>query len=126
MNIEQSYQHWLTKATADTDLTTELSAMTDAQKEDAFYRELAFGTGGLRGVIGAGTNRMNVYTVAKTPQGLADYVKKSFPQEKWSIAVSYDSRIKSDLFAQVACGVFAANGIQASIYTELMPTPCLS
>lgn len=124
--IEQAYDRWLSSATADDDLIHELSSMNDAQKEDAFYRDLAFGTGGLRGVIGAGTNRMNVYTVAKASQGLADYVKKNFSLEKWSIAVSYDSRIKSDLFAQVACGVFAANGIHANIYPVLMPTPCLS
>lgn len=94
--------------------------------EDAFYKDLAFGTGGLRGVIGAGTNRLNVYTVAKASQGLADYVIKNFAPEKRKIAVSFDSRIKSDVFAKVASGVFAANGIKVEIYSELMPTPCLS
>ena len=94
--------------------------------EDAFYRDLAFGTGGLRGVIGAGTNRMNIYTVAKASQGLSDYVNSHFPEEARSIAVSYDSRIKSDVFSKVAAGVFAANGIKVHIYPELMPTPCLS
>jgi len=126
--IEHSYHLWCEKAIADTDLVKELKDIADDESriEDAFYRNLAFGTGGLRGVIGAGTNRMNVYTVAKASQGLADYVVKNFPEEKRKIAVSYDSRIKSDLFAQVASGVFAANRIKVEIYTELMPTPCLS
>lgn len=130
--IKNEYNRWLEKCMVvqpiDKDVVEELKAINgeEAKIEDAFYRDLAFGTGGLRGVIGAGTNRMNVYTVAKASQGLADYVKKNFPENKWKIAVSYDSRIKSDLFAQVAAGVFAANGIQVSIYRELMPTPCLS
>ncbi len=126
MEFDEKYRRWLKRATADKDISEELKAMTEADTEDAFYRDLAFGTGGLRGVIGAGTNRMNVYTVAKASQGLADYVKKSFPECRWKIAVSYDSRIKSDLFAQVAAGVFAANGIRVYVYKELMPTPCLS
>lgn len=99
----------------------------DATKiEDAFYCDLEFGTGGLRGVIGAGTNRMNIYTITKASQGLANYVIKKFPENKRKIAVSYDSRIKSDLFSKVASGVFAANGIMVEIYTDIMPTPCLS
>ncbi|MCD7956441.1 MAG: phospho-sugar mutase [Lachnospiraceae bacterium] len=150
MDIMKEYIRWLERATADEDIIKELQSMSNAPAEgsagvstgasveasngssieasieDAFYRDLAFGTGGLRGVIGAGTNRMNVYTVAKASQGLADYVKKSFPKEQWKIAVSFDSRIKSDVFSQVAAGVFAANGISVFIYKELMPTPCLS
>lgn len=122
--IEDKYNKWLEKAVADPDLIPELKAMNDAQKEDAFYRDLAFGTGGLRGVIGAGTNRMNVYTVAKASQGLANYVNAHF--ETPSIAISYDSRIKSDLFSKVVAGVFKANGIHVYIYPELMPTPLLS
>ena len=122
--IEQTYQRWLKEA--DASLQAELIAMDEAAKEDAFYRSLAFGTGGLRGVIGAGTNRMNIHTVAKASQGLADYVAKHFPADKRRIAVSYDSRILSDEFAKVASGVFAANGIKAMIYPQLMPTPCLS
>jgi phosphoglucomutase len=94
--------------------------------EDAFYRNLVFGTGGLRGVIGAGTNRMNIYTVAKASQGLANYVNTIFQEKDRKIAISYDSRIKADLFAKVAAGVFAASGIKVFIYKELMPTPCLS
>lgn len=126
--IHQEYTRWRALATEDPDLIRELDAIADdeAKIEDAFYRDLEFGTGGLRGVIGAGTNRMNVYTVAKASQGLANYVKSHFPEEKRSIAVSYDSRIKSDLFARVASGVFAKNGIRVHMYRELMPTPCLS
>ena len=127
-DIERQYRLWLEKAVADADVARELRAMAgdEARIEDAFYRHLAFGTGGLRGVIGAGTNRMNVYTVAKASQGLANYVISHFPEGARSIAVSRDSRIKSELFSCVASTVFAANGIHVHIYPELMPTPCLS
>ncbi|MBE5920021.1 MAG: phospho-sugar mutase [Pseudobutyrivibrio ruminis] len=130
MNKEylEAYEKWCKNAVADKDVVEELKNMEgdEAKIEDAFYRNLAFGTGGLRGVIGAGTNRMNIYTVAKASQGLANYIRANFPKEERKIAVSYDSRIKADLFARVASGVFAANGIKVWIYTELMPTPCLS
>lgn len=131
-HIMEQYNLWVEKAIQDKDIVAELESIAgNSEKiEDAFYRNLAFGTGGLRGVIGAGTNRMNIYTVAKASQGLADYVNKLCDSHegdfKRAIAVSYDSRIKSDLFAKVASGVFAANGIDAYIYDELMPTPCLS
>ncbi len=127
-NSMEQYLLWVEKATEDEEIAKELKEMAGNQEkiEDAFYRDLAFGTGGLRGVIGAGTNRMNLYTVAKASQGLADYIKNHFAKEDQKIAVSYDSRIKSDLFAKVASGVFAANGIHVFIYSELMPTPCLS
>lgn len=126
--IKEQYRLWVENAHDDTDVIDELNSMKndEAKIEDAFYRDLAFGTGGLRGVIGAGTNRMNVHTVAKASQGLANYVIKRFAPEERKIAVSYDSRIKSDLFAQTASGVFAANGIKVYIYSQLMPTPCLS
>lgn len=123
MNYLEKFALWK-DSVKDDELSKELNAMNDQEVEDAFYRDLAFGTGGLRGVIGAGTNRMNIYTVAKASQGLADYVNANF--ENGSIAISYDSRIKSDLFSEVAASVFAANGIRVWIYKELMPTPCLS
>ncbi|MBR3356641.1 MAG: phospho-sugar mutase [Solobacterium sp.] len=127
-DVKALYEIWAANASEDADVVRELESMKDdpVKMEDAFYRDLAFGTGGLRGVIGAGTNRMNIYTVAKASQGLANYVIKNFAEEDRKIAVSYDSRIKSDLFSQVASGVFAANGIHVYIYDELMPTPCLS
>ncbi len=128
MDYIQEYKRWCELAKGDADVEKELSdiAADEAKIEDAFYRNLAFGTGGLRGVIGAGTNRMNIHVVAKASQGLADYIVKSFPEKDRKIAVSYDSRIKSDLLSKVAAGVFAANGIKVYIYSELMPTPCLS
>ena len=124
MDIRKEYERWLANATADADVAAELQAMNDAQIEDAFYRDLAFGTGGLRGVIGAGTNRMNVYTVAKASQGLADYLVRSFDAP--SVAIGYDSRIKSDVFAKVAAGVFAANGVKVNIWPRLLPVPTVS
>lgn len=127
-DIEKKYNDWLVHATADPDLIAELEEMVgdEAVVSDAFYRDLEFGTGGLRGVIGAGTNRMNVYTVAKASQGLADYVIRHFPEEKRTIAISRDSRIKSDVFAKTAASVFTANGIAVEMYEVIMPTPCLS
>ena len=124
MNIKKEYERWIANATADADIVAELKTLDDAKIEDAFYRDLAFGTGGLRGVIGAGTNRMNVYTVAKASQGLADYLKKHY--ENPSVVIGYDSRIKSDVFAKVSAGVFAANGVQVNIWPVLMPVPTVS
>ena len=124
MDIKNEYKRWLEYATADSDVASELKTMGAAKIEDAFYRDLAFGTGGLRGVIGAGTNRMNVYTVAKASQGLADYLKKH--DENPSVVIGYDSRIKSDVFAKVSAGVFAANGVQVNIWPVLMPVPTVS
>lgn len=126
--IKNEYEVWKKKVTEDADLTAELTDMEGKEDRitDAFYQNLAFGTGGLRGVIGAGTNRMNIYTIGKASQGLADYINRHFPKEERKIAISYDSRIKSSLFAKRAAEVFAANGIRVFIYTELMPTPMLS
>lgn len=127
-DVAALYAEWLEKAVADPDLIPELKQMKadSARLEDAFYRDLEFGTAGLRGVIGAGSNRMNVYTVGRTSQGLSQYIQKRFPPVQWKIAVSYDSRIKSRLFAETAARVFAANGIHVVMYAQLMPVPCLS
>lgn len=124
--VNEKYQLWCEKAVGDPDLVKELESMKDdgAAISDAFYKDLEFGTGGLRGVIGAGTNRMNIYTVGKASQGLAAYVNSV--KQNGKIAVAYDSRIKSELFARTAASVFAANGIKVYIYKELMPTPMLS
>ena len=125
--IMTKYETWRRLAVYDEDVVRELQDMAgdDQRIEDAFYRSLAFGTGGLRGVIGAGSNRMNVYTVARASRGLGQYVVRH-GSGKSSIAISYDSRIKSDLFSRVAAAVFASCGIKVYIYPELMPTPCLS
>lgn len=124
MNIKKEYERWLTNAIADDDIVDELKTLNDKEIEDAFYCNLSFGTGGLRGVIGAGTNRVNVYTVAKASQGLANYLKNNF--KKPSISIGYDSRIKSDMFAKVAASVFAANEIEVNIWPTLMPVPTVS
>lgn len=122
----QKYRLWCEKAVKDADIIKELDRIKDNEEaiSDAFYKDLEFGTGGLRGIIGAGTNRMNVYTVGKASQGLAEYVNSV--NKKGKIAIAYDSRIKSELFARTAASVFAANGIKVYIYKELMPTPMLS
>ena len=124
--ILDQYQLWVEKATEDPDVVGELKAMNgdEVKIEDAFYRNLAFGTGGLRGTIGAGTNRMNVHTVAKATQGLANYLNRNFTEP--SVSIGYDSRIKSDVFAKVAAGVFAANGVKVNIWPELLPVPTVS
>ncbi len=119
------YQTWLRKVD-DVDLSKELKGRNEAQIEDAFYRDLEFGTGGLRGVIGAGTNRRNIYTVAKASQGLSNYICKHYPNGKRSVAISRDSRLKSDVFAKIAARVFAANGIEVHLYPQISPVPTLS
>lgn len=126
MDMMQRYETWLRNATEDPDLLAELHSVADdeAAITDRFYRELSFGTGGLRGVIGAGTNRMNIYTVRKATQGLADYLNASDLNK--AVAIAYDSRIKSDVFAREAARVLAANGITAHLYPRLEPTPALS
>ena len=123
---KELYSLWCANAKADADLITELESIKNDNEaiNDRFYRDLEFGTGGLRGVIGAGTNRMNIYTVRRATQGFADYLNQEYKNP--SVAVSYDSRIKSDVFSKAAAEVLAANGIKVHIYTELMPTPCLS
>ena len=125
-DIHALYDLWCEKATADKDLLPELKSVKGNEDEilDRFYKNLEFGTAGLRGVIGAGTNRMNVYTVNQATQGLADYLNADF--ENPSIAIAYDSRIKSDVFARSAAAVLAANGVQVHLYPELVPTPMLS
>lgn len=125
-NETELYALWRSQAVDDPDLQTELNTIAgDAEAiKDRFYRDLAFGTGGLRGVIGAGSNRMNIYTVRRATQGLANYILDAFQNP--SVAIAHDSRIKSDVFAQEAACVLAANGIHVHFYRELMPTPMLS
>ncbi|MBQ8905324.1 MAG: phospho-sugar mutase [Ruminococcus sp.] len=125
-NEMNAYKLWCEKATEDPDLKAELTSIADDAEgiQDRFYRDLAFGTGGLRGVIGAGSNRMNIYTIRRATQGMANYLNNAF--ENPSVAISYDSRIKSDLFAKAAAEVLAANNIRVHIYPALAPTPMLS
>ena len=126
MNTNQLYDLWLKNATEDPDLIPELESIKDDQDAvyDRFYRELEFGTAGLRGVLGAGTNRMNIYVVRYATQGLANYLKKNY--DKASVAIAGDSRIKSDVFVKEAARVLAANGIKAYVARELQPTPVVS
>lgn len=126
MDINALYNEWLEKADADPDLKVELENIKGNDDEilDRFYRSLEFGTAGLRGVIGAGTNRMNVYTVGRATQGLADYLNDNYDSP--SVAIGYDSRVKSDYFSRESAEILAANGIKVYIYDELEPTPCLS
>ena len=126
MDFMKAYNEWLQNATEDSDLVAELDSIKDNETEihERFYTSLAFGTAGLRGIIGAGTNRMNIYVVRQATQGLANYILQKYG--KGSVAISHDSRIKADLFMNEAARVLAANGIKVYITTELQPTPVLS
>ena len=126
MDFMESYNQWCQSASDDKDLIAELESIKDNKDEiyERFYRSLEFGTAGLRGVIGAGTNRMNIYVVRHATQGLANYVNSKFGGG--AVAISHDSRIKADLFMIEAAKVLAANGIKAYITSELQPTPVLS
>jgi len=124
--VEKLYELWLEKTAGNKEIHDELVSVKGNNEEilDRFYRNLEFGTAGLRGVLGAGTNRMNVFTVNQATQGLADYLNSAFPNP--SIAIAFDSRINSDVFARDAAQVLAANGIKVYIFRELVPTPMLS
>ncbi len=131
---EDMVKRWLDQKDLDEGLKKELLEIKDQEElQDRFYRDLEFGTGGLRGILGAGTNRMNIYTIRKATQGFADYLNhhygresEKYPGDTPPVAIAYDSRINSHLFAAEAACVLAANGIPSYIYTELMPTPALS
>ncbi len=126
VDIEKVYNMWCENATEDSDLVCELDMIRNSQSEieDRFYKDIEFGTGGLRGEIGVGTNRINIYTIRKVSQGLSNYLNKNYKNP--SIAIAYDSRIKSEIFAKNSAGVFAANNVKVFIFKELMPTPMLS
>ena len=126
MDIKQNYNDWCKYAVEDNDLISELNSIKDNEDEiyERFYTALQFGTAGLRGIIGAGTNRMNIYVVRQATQGLANYILQKYG--KGSVAISHDSRIKADLFMIEAAKVLAANGIKVYITRELQPTPVLS
>jgi phosphoglucomutase len=128
-NVMTKVSSWLN---GDYDIDTKQSIQqlidegNDTELTDAFYKDLEFGTGGLRGLIGIGSNRMNRYTVGTATQGLANYLNKAFPNEEKSVAVAYDSRIKSDEFAKIIADIFSANGISVYLFEGLRPTPELS
>ncbi len=126
LKVKELYEEWLKNASDDSNLISELENIKndDDAIYDRFYRSLEFGTAGLRGILGAGTNRMNIYTVRVATQGLANYLLKKYDSS--SVSISYDSRINSDLFAAEAARVLAANGIKVYLSTELQPTPVLS
>ena len=123
MSFKEKFDYW---CNFDEETKKELINITDEKEiEDRFYKDLEFGTGGLRGIMGAGPNRMNRYTIAKATKGYADYLKSRF-QDEISVAIAYDSRNNSQYFSKVAAGVLAANDIKVFIYDTLMPTPVLS
>ena len=119
--LTPSYDEGTRKAVQDLIDNNEVTELTDS-----FYRDLEFGTGGLRGIMGVGSNRMNKYTIGKATQGLSNYLKKQFPDQEIKVAVSYDSRNNSQAFGQLVAKVFAANGIKVHLFNELRPTPVLS
>ena len=123
---QKEYERWLNTDLEDADLRPELAGIegNDDEIKERFALALKFGTAGLRGVLGAGTNRMNIYVVRQATQGLANWVKTQGGSQ--TVAISYDSRLKSDVFAKTAAGVLAANDIQVRIYDALMPVPALS
>ena len=127
MEAKKVYEFWLTDSYFDEETKKELKSIAGDEKEieERFYRDLEFGTGGLRGIIGAGTNRMNIYTVRKATQGLSNYIRKEQAQEK-GVAIAFDSRNMSPEFAEEAALCLAANGIGAYIFPSLRPTPVLS
>ena len=127
MSYMDTYKKWCTDNYFDEDTKKELLALqgNDAEIEDRFYRQLEFGTGGLRGVIGAGTNRMNIYTVRQATQGLANYIISQNGQDK-GVAIAYDSRIMSPEFSDEAALCLNANGIKTYRFESLRPTPELS
>ena len=125
-NVRELYEHWLASTVNDEQTHAELESIKDNDDEilDRFYRNLEFGTAGLRGVLGAGTNRMNKYTVGQATQGLADYLNSKYDSP--SVAIGYDSRIKSDEFSKLSASILAANGVKVYLYKQLMPTPFVS
>lgn len=123
MDIHEKYEYWLT---FDDNTKNELESITDKKEiEDRFYKDLEFGTGGLRGIMGAGANRMNKYTVGKATKGLCEFLKNEFAGEK-SVVIAYDSRNNSKAFAECAAEVLCYNGIKTFLFEEIMPTPVLS
>lgn len=127
--ILQRASAWL-QAPYDQETIDQVQSMIDSgqvtELTDAFYKDLEFGTGGLRGIMGAGTNRMNKYTIGRATQGLSNYLKKTYPGQQIKVAIAYDSRNNSPEFAHVVASVFSGNGFIVHLFDELRPTPQLS
>jgi len=128
MNAREKAQNWLSQ-NIDQDIKEGIQALLDGPEielTEAFYKDLEFGTGGLRGIMGVGSNRMNKYTLGMATQGLSNYLNKTFPNEEIKVAIAYDCRNNSNYFAEVTSAVFSANGIKVYVFEELRPTPELS
>ena len=123
--IQKKIDIWLNSTLDETDKAA-IRAMPEEELVDSFYKDLEFGTGGLRGVMGIGSNRMNKYTVGTATQGLSNYLLKTFPGEEISIAIAHDSRNNSRFYAEITAAVFSANGIRVYLFQALRPTPELS
>ena len=132
MHIKQSIlnkvNEWLTPTFDEATQEAITAMMTSAPREleDSFYKNLEFGTGGMRGIMGVGTNRINKYTLGKNTQGLSNYLKQTFPNEQLKVAIAFDCRHNSDTLAKVVADVFSANGIKVYLFSDMRPTPELS
>jgi phosphomannomutase len=127
MNIEEKIKPWLEEP-FDKKTRDQVKALISKpyELEDSFYKDLEFGTGGIRGIMGVGSNRINKYTLGKSTQGLSNYLKKTFPSEPIKVVIAYDCRHNSKDFAQTVSDVFSANGIEVFLFSDLRPTPELS
>src|SRR6476620_3608182 len=127
-NILEKVNEWLTPTFDQKTQNQIKEMMTTSPKnlEESFYKNLEFGTGGMRGIMGVGTNRINKYTLGKNTQGLSDYLKLSFPNEEIKVVIAYDCRHNSNTLAKVVADVFSANGIKVYLFSDLRPTPELS
>ena len=127
--LSEKINHWL-QGNYDTETKKQIQKLVDEEAytelTDAFYKDLEFGTGGLRGMMGPGTNRINQYTIGAATQGLSNYLTKKYPNEIVHVAIAHDSRNNSDFFAKITADVFSANGIIVHLFKELRPTPALS
>ena len=124
--IQAKISEWLSNPAIDEDTKATIKGMSEAELSDAFYKDLEFGTGGLRGVMGAGSNRMNKYTVGMATQGLSNYLRKCFPEQEIRVAIAHDNRNNSRFYAETTTAVFSANGIKVYLFEDLRPTPELS
>ncbi|MEQ8880344.1 MAG: phospho-sugar mutase, partial [Cyclobacteriaceae bacterium] len=129
MSLESRVSSWLDSQAIDQETKESIKTLQSKNQEElteAFYKDLEFGTGGLRGIMGVGSNRMNKYTIGMATQGLANYLNQSFPNEKIKVAIAHDSRNNSRFFAETTAAVFSANGIKVYLFESLRPTPELS